>query len=237
MASYEYLWYGRLDSNQHEQNSGDFKSPAATITPRPHDKYLTMRITELFETIGDGVLTLYHGSNAEFDQFDQSKAKIVNDLYGGGVAYFTDSVSVAQSYARVMTKARGGAPVLYKVNLTLGRVFNVDDSFSGPELMEFIKHADSKDAFLRGARMLSLGTDKYQVLHQLESGKITLDGDQVFRGLSGGMINTASTRKILQKMGYDTLRYTGGLITGGNRHNVYLAYYADNIEILDRKPL
>lgn len=215
----------------------DFKSRAATNYTTGAYKYLTMKISELFESIGDGVLTLYHGSNAEFDQFDQSKAKIVNDLYGGGIAYFTDSVPVAQSYARTMTNARGGSPVLYKVNLNLGRVFDVDDSFSGPELMEFIKHADSKDSFLRGARLRSLGTDKFQVLHQLESGKMTLDGDQVFRGLSGGMINTANTRKILQKMGYDTLRYTGGLITGGNRYNVYLAYYADNIEILDRKSM
>ena len=198
-------------------------------------KYLTMRITELFESDQHGVVTLYHGSNAEFSKFDQSKAKIVNDLYGGGVAYFTDSIPVAQSYARTMTKARGGTPVLYKVNLRLGRVFDVDDTFSGPELMEFVKHAASKDAFLRGARMLSLGTDKYKVLHQLETGQLSLTGEQVFRGLSGGMINTAATRKILQKMGYDTLRYTGGLIMGQEKHNVYLAYYADNIEIIDRK--
>ena len=196
-----------------------------------------MKILELFESVENGALTLYHGSNAEFDQFDQTKAKIINDLYGGGIAYFTDSIPIAQKYARVMTKARGGTPVLYKVSLQLGRVFDVDDTFNGPELMEFVNHAASKDAFLRGARMLSLGTDKYQVLSQLESGKMTLNGDQVFRGLSGGMNNTAATRRILQKMGYDTLRYTGGLIEGGETHNVYLAYYADNIKILDRKAL
>lgn len=200
-------------------------------------KYLTMKISELFESDHGGVATLYHGSNAEFSEFDQSKAKIVNDLYGGGIAYFTDSIPVAKSYARTMSKTRGGSPVLYKVNLRLGRVFDVDDSFSGPELMEFVKHAASKDAFLRGARLLSLGTDKYKVIQQLESGDMSLTGDQVFRGLSGGMINTAATRKILQKMGYDTLRYTGGLIMGQEQHNVYLAYYADNIEILDQSPM
>jgi len=214
----------------------DFKSRAATNYTTGAYKYLTMKILELFESV-ENSLTLYHGSNAEFDQFDQSKAKIVNDLYGGGIAYFTDSVPSAQRYARVMTKARGGVPVLYKVNLTLGRVFDVDDTFSGPELMDFVKHAASKDAFLRGAKLLPLGADKYQVLHQLESGKMTLNGDQVFRGLSGGMVNTANTRKILQQMGYDTLRYTGGLVAGADKHNVYLAYYADNIEILDRKTL
>lgn len=211
--------------------------PDPAALPACMYKYLIMRISELFESDNNSVLTLYHGSNAEFSEFDQSRAKIVNDLYGGGIAYFTDSVSVAQSYARTMTKARGGTPVLYKVNLRLGQVFDVDDTFSGPELMEFVKHAASKDAFLRGARLLSLGTDKYKVLHQLEAGEITLTGDQVFRGLSGGMINTAVVRKILQKMGYDTLRYTGGLIMGQEQHNVYLAYYADNIEILDQSPM
>ena len=32
--------YGRRDSNPHEQSSGDFKSPASTIPPRPHGEPL-----------------------------------------------------------------------------------------------------------------------------------------------------------------------------------------------------
>jgi hypothetical protein len=31
--------------------------------------------------------TVYHGSGAKFDQFDQKKSRIPNDFYGGGVAY------------------------------------------------------------------------------------------------------------------------------------------------------
>lgn len=35
-------------------------------------------------------MKVYHGSNILFKKFDQNKARLVNNFYGGGLAYFTD---------------------------------------------------------------------------------------------------------------------------------------------------
>ena len=76
---------------------------------------------------------VYHGSNAKFPKFDQNKSRIVNDFYGGGVAYFTDNLEVAKTYARAMFRSRGGGEYVYKVELTLDKVFDVDHMFSKNE--------------------------------------------------------------------------------------------------------
>ena len=45
-------------------------------------------------------MKLYHGTNQLFDKFEQSKSRVLNDYYGGGVAYFTDTLKVAHTYAK-----------------------------------------------------------------------------------------------------------------------------------------
>lgn len=181
--------------------------------------------------------TLYHGSNSDFNKFDQSKSRIVNDNYGGGVAYFTDSPDVAKKYAKTMANKYGNQPILYSANLSVNNIFDVDDEFSGHRLMEFVNQAPSVDSFLRGAKLMSLGTDKSKLLRDLESGNLSLTGDQIFKGLSNGMVNTSHARKILQRLGYDGLRYNAGGILGQNRYSVYLVYSADDIDIVGKKTI
>lgn len=175
-------------------------------------------------------ITVYHGTNGNFDRFDQSKARIVNDFWGGGVAYFTDDKEVAKTYAASMARSKGGDRLVYQVSLRMKKTFDVDDVFTGKELTQFFTEKTSEE-FARGAGLLRLGADKYSILSDLESGRLKLTGHDVFHGLSNGMNQTAKARKVLEKMGYDSLRYNGGLNMNAKKHNVYLTYNASNVSI------
>lgn len=173
----------------------------------------------------------YHGTNARFSKFDQRHARIFNDFYGGGVAYFTDNVKVAVTYAKSMSK-KGGSPIVYEAHLNLRKVFDVDHKFIASELTKFYTKKTLED-FARGAKLLRPDVDKYTLLGRLETGSLELTGDQVFRGLSQGMVHTAKAREKLVELGYDGLRYNGGLnMEMMTRHNVYLIYNAEDAQIV-----
>lgn len=185
----------------------------------------------LFENKGN--ITGYHGTNARFKQFDQKQARIVNDFYGGGVAYFTSNSSVAITYAKSMVKTKkSGEPFVYECKLTLNKIFDVDHKFTGKELTQFFTK-ETADDFARGAGLMKLGgDDSFTVLSKLKSGDMTLTGEQVFKGLSRGMVNTAKARQKLIELGYDGLRYNGGVnMDMAKKHDVYLVYNANDIEI------
>jgi hypothetical protein len=173
----------------------------------------------------------YHGSNAKFPKFDQGKARIINDFYGGGVAYFTSNRDIAKTYARSMAKSKGGDQYIYEVDLNMKKIFDVDHKFTGKELTKFFDAKEAED-FARGAGLLKMGSDRFVVIGKLKDGDYELTGDQVFRGLSRGMVNTAKARQKLISLGYDGLRYNGGLnMDTAVKHDVYLAYDASDIHI------
>lgn len=176
---------------------------------------------------------VYHGSGSLFEKFEQNKARIVNDFYGGGVAYFTDNLEVAEQYAAAMAKKTPTKEkFIYEVELDFKKLFDVDAEYSGPILKKFVSNPEG---FARGAGMFKLGADKFGILADLKSGNITFNGEQVFKGLSGGMISTSKARETLKRLGYDGLRYNGGIVMHAKSHNVYLAYHANDIKILDIK--
>lgn len=176
---------------------------------------------------------VYHGTGSVFDEFKQSEARLPNDYWGGGVAYFTDDKAIGESYARNIAKKYKSSPLLYWVKLSLNNIFDVDATFTGQELIDILP--DNLDDFARGASLMKLGgPEPYIIKVDLKNGKMTLTGAQIFHGLSRGMVNTAKTRKYLIKNGYDGLRYNGGIVSSGRHHNVYLAYYAKSINIVKR---
>jgi len=180
-------------------------------------------------------IVAFHGSNAVFKEFDQSKARLANDFYGGGVAYFTDDPKIAEQYAKGMSK-KTGAPVVYEVKLTLKRIFDVDDVFSGKDLEDLV--GSDIDSFLRGAGLMIAGSDQYKLKSDYKQGILSVSGDQTFKGLSRGMIQTAAARMKLIKAGYNGLRYNGGLNMNTHiKHNVFLMYQAKDINIVGAKVL
>lgn len=184
----------------------------------------------LFE--GSKTIVAYHGTNARFKEFDQRHARIVNDFYGGGIAYFTSDTGVAINYAKSMVRTKKfGEPYVYKCTLTLHKTFDVDHKFTGKELTQFFTK-ETVEEFARGASLLKLNSDKYAVISKLLSGDMTLTGEEVFKGLSRGMVNTAKTRQKLIDLGYDSLRYNGGVnMDMATKHDVYLVYKASDIKI------
>lgn len=176
---------------------------------------------------------VYHGSGSVFEKFDQGKARIANDYFGGGVAYFTDDFPVGITYAKSMAKKTKEQPIVYTVKLSLKKVFDVDDFFNGKNLISILPA--NLDDFARGAGLMTMTADKYKVLYDIKNGLINMTGHQVFLGLSRGMNNTAAARKHLTAKGYDGLRYNGGVNMGAKRHNVYLAYDANDIQILSKQ--
>lgn len=179
---------------------------------------------------------VYHGTGSKFEEFSQDKARVVNDFYGGGVAYFTTDIGIAINYAKGARKRSAdgiGRVYFCKVNLT--KVFDVDRTYTGEELKKHLPK--NLDAFARGAGLMRVSDDPYLVTARLERGDYKLTGEQIFRGISQGMVHTAKVREHLKKLGYDGLRYNGGQMMGVADHDVYIAYYAHDIEIVKRKRL
>lgn len=176
--------------------------------------------------------TVYHGSGTKFEKFDQRKARVANDFYGGGVAYFTNDLKVGIQYAKSMSKvAKTDTPYVYTVKLNMKKVFDVDHQFTGKELIDILPK--DLDKFMRGAGLSSLHSNDNMIRYKLETGKMSLSGDEIFKGLSAGMNQTAATRDYLISKGYDGLRYNGGLnMNMHTKHDVYLAYDAKDIEIV-----
>ena len=176
------------------------------------------------------IISVFHGSNAKFKEFATKSKRVENDFFGGGIAYFTDDQKVALTYSRAMTRRYGGEEYLYKVDLNLDKIFDVDTVYTGAELQKFFAHM-KPEAFARGAGLLKGGADKYSVIASLELGNAVMTGHGVFRGLSQGLVNSSGAEKILMKLGYDGLRYNGGDNMSAGRHNVYMPYYSKDITI------
>jgi hypothetical protein len=181
-----------------------------------------------------GQMMLYHGTNVNFDRFSQDKARIINDFFGGGVAYFTDDIDVALTYAKSMVRSKGGEKLVYEVRFRADNIFDVDHTFSGDEIKRLFKNDKEVEEFARGAGMMKYGVDKYNIISNVALGHVQLRGEEVFKGLSLGMNKTAKAREKLIKLGYDSLRYNGGINMGAKRHSVYIAYKASNISIMKK---
>lgn len=181
----------------------------------------------------------YHGTAGDFKRFDQKKARVARDFYGGGVAYFTSDRDVAKSYARAAAKlAKSDVMFIYRCALSMSKTFDVDHVFKGVELRALIDRK-SLEEFARGAGLLRAGVDKYAVLADLDAGRTSLTGENVFRGLSKGMVYTDVARQKLIDHGYDSLRYNGGVNMSNSsvehaKHDVWIMYDADHIKILGR---
>lgn len=179
---------------------------------------------------------VWHGTGRRFSQFKQEHSRIPNDFYGGGIGYFTSDKDVGKTYAKDAAKRQGtGTPLLYHASLKMNNVFDVDHQFTGEKLKNILPAASQHEDFARGAGLLGLNADKYKVLDDLRTGKMSLSGDQIFKGLSRGMVNTAGARKHLISKGYDGLRYNGGAnMQMAKKHDVYIPYNAAGITVNKR---
>ena len=130
----------------------------------------------------------------------------------------------------VKTK-KSGKPYVYTVKFTPKKVFDVDETFTGDELVKLLPAADLA-GFASGAGILKFGEDRALVQVRLKKGRYTLTGDEIFKGLSRGMVNTAKAREHLKKKGYTAIRYNGGVnMNMARKHDVYVAWDPKDIRI------
>lgn len=173
----------------------------------------------------------YHGAGRFFHKFDQSKARIKDDFMGGGIAYITDHKPISHNYAKSAAKETK-TPYVYHVTAKMDNVFDVDHEFTGEKLKRLLPKDTEKFASSAGLIGLHNHEHKHRILSDLESGKLTLKGHQVFAGLSHGGTKTANARKHLIKKGYDGLRYNGGVnMNQATKHNVFIPYKDEAINI------
>jgi len=185
-------------------------------------------------------MKLYHGSPLDFDHFRQELSRSPNDYYGGGLAYLTTSFDVAVTYAKAGMKRQTGAglePTVYTIDANFKKTFDVDMEITGDDLVDFIP-SQKVDEFARGAGLIKFSDSPYEVKAKLTSGRLKISGDQIFKGLDKALGGSAKARDYLIKMGYDSLRYNGGAnMSMATRHDVYIAYKASTLRIVDKTPL
>lgn len=198
------------------------------------------------------LLTVYHGTAARFDEFGQENARVENDYFGGGLAYFTSSRRVAYGYARsAMLRTKSKIPYIIYVGVQFDKLFDARNTskWSGERVLAFIQEvglrSDQVEAFIRGAGLLDMsslqGRSPHVVKSAFMSGKIELDGESIFMALSRVLGNMAQARKKLMSLGYDGLCHIGGEITkdklNRGKHTVFISYDKKTIRSFDRKKI
>lgn len=189
-------------------------------------KSFLQHLEEKVQNLNSVEVNVYHGTgHGPITEIDPDKAKIKNDLFGGGQGYFTDHHGMAKSYAK------GPNPHILHAKLKMKHVFDVDHKFSGDSLKRLLPKDTRK--FASHAGLLNAGNAEHadRILNCLERGETELTGSQVFHGLSEGGTKTKKARHHLQKNGYTGLRYNGGQLFGGTPHNVYIPYNKEDIHI------
>jgi len=183
-------------------------------------------------------LTVYHGTGSDFDMFSSEFARVANDYYGGGVAYFTDNVEVAHGYASDGQKRDGstGTKILMTVEITPSKIFDVDAMIPGPDVTRLMGKTKPEE-FLRAAGMLNINSDKFSLIGKIKNERLEMTGDQLFKALSMGQVKSSRARNALKAAGYDALRYNGGIQTQGVHHNVYIMYNASAIRVISKEQI
>ena len=180
-------------------------------------------------------MNLYHGTSNVFDKFDEKYARLKNDFYGGGLAYLTDSYEIAKSYSKASKKydKSDKIPRILTVKTSFKKTFDIDKEYVDDDFLKLISSIDI-DKFSRGAGLMSLGSDTSAVKYNVKKGNVNLKGDQIYKGLEKAFNNqTYKVRKHLEKCGFDSLRYNGGLqIKTEHEHDVYIAYRASTLKII-----
>ena len=153
---------------------------------------------------------VYHGSNARFVEFTDRTKRIKEDLFGGGLAYFTDTYEVGEKYAKAMQKKYGGFQFVYKVRMTLRECFDVNYEYTGETFLKIYQQTKyTPEEFARRAGLLIYGVNKYGIFGDIKSGRQKLTGAQLWKGLSNGGNENIKAQNVLKKCGCDGLRYNG----------------------------
>lgn len=173
-------------------------------------------------------LRLYHGTGSAFDKYDPYHLD-PNALYGPGV-YVTDNPQIASSYAESRMWQSTGADELANANV---RMQHIDARNPLDMDAPLGSVADKMRAYLEEvAEQSADGPSRVYTLDDFKDfgtrdpfADITPDapGARAFN-LVAQEYGPHQAKGMLRELGYDSIKHTGGQITGGAPHQVYIAF-------------
>ena len=197
----------------------------------------------LHPTTGEEPTRVYHGTSKTFGEFDPARAS-PRSLYGPG-HYFTESPTVAGGYAkplktldaffptekeasdfaktvpdavvapsggqfRVSYPPSDAAPNVRPAHLDIQNPFDIESRVDPTEVRRLL--TDAGHPMAKNPQTL----DQYV--------KSNLKGEGVYGSLLAELGSKEAVNAFLQREGYDGITHTGGKITGGEPHRVWIAF-------------
>lgn len=199
-------------------------------------------------------LIMYHGTGTDFEAFDPTKAD-PEALYGPGF-YHTDNPMIASGYSKVGYAGSGYAaggwgvvpgPQIKMAKLNIQNPFDIDDRFTPEQataLLDKLEVAlpgydwETTRAGVRYQTRTLAGDhgvnaeDVYNIvagsrLAERPQGPVSLT--EPLGPTSGPQLGRTGLNNALQLIGYDGIKYIGGRITGGDAHNVWVAFNPEQV--------
>lgn len=184
----------------------------------------------------------YHGSGNDFDKFEQSASRSKNDLFGGGVAYFTDNIDVARSYSTNAARRRDSldqTKILYTVRLNLKKAFDTTVKELDSKLVSQLipDKPSEQDHFGRDLKVYKGDVNRHNFIFKIKSGEVKVSGEALWNAISSRGTNTVKGRNTLKSSGFDGLIYEGGHITRQVKHKVVIPYNPSSIKIINKEEI
>jgi hypothetical protein len=208
----------------------------------------------IFEKFED--IILYHGSNKEFKEFDDTKLSTgdSSELFGKGY-YLTDNIEVAKFYAKMITKkekithftdtgifktpephftsnAEKHAEKNYKINTfrIKGNIMNSRDYILDDKFLEFLKKLWRKDSFI-GKSADKIFDDRVKFMRENKSKIRNYRGELWYILLQCGFRDKRPIIFFIQSvMDFDGLKYETDLEFEGEHGWNYVIYNKSVIE-------
>lgn len=187
----------------HEKQFGEWfgNSKARTLKGKPKD--------------------LYHGTNVEVKSYDPSRAD-VGALYGPGF-YMTENPKIASGYASEIGKPNN----VLKVHTVIKNPFDIDAPISKAVIESINKvlvqrsmeplMPPSENPFLKS---LNISEKMRETL---------LSGGNTWHRLER-RLGGAGANEVLQAAGFDGITHVGGKLSGGEKHQVWIAFKPEQIK-------
>jgi len=215
------------------------RSPRLQVTERPVDEAVTTRLRRPLEPPpavfwgtavagGTGMpRVVYHGTPQEFGEFDPSKTKGDQSLYGPGT-YFTEDHSVAREYAVPAGKQTTHTANIRPAYLNVRHAFNIDakpdKKMFGAFVEELKRRGRHQESGLtgdieRGESIINPG--------RATERRTPTTNDSVYAYLDSSLGGKTQANDFLREQGFDAITHIGGKIVGKQPHQVWIMLARD----------
>jgi hypothetical protein len=186
---------------------------------------LATKAKYLHRKTGEEPTRVYHGTKHGFGELDVTKSD-PHALYGPGL-YFTDNPKVATGYAghplqvnydewvKAGLEAETPRPNVRPAHLDIRNPFDIDSRVAPSEVRRLLTEAGHPIA---------------QTPQNLEGYvKSNLTGEGVYGSLLAHLGSKDAVNTFLQRAGYDGITHRGGRISGGDPHQVWIAFSPEQV--------